>query len=119
MLKAIGIGVAAVLGLLALTWLVQGNDFFLYQAFAPKYEQVRRDTFEQSHAYRQGMVQNLHALQSDYIRATPVQRGGLATIVEQRVGDVSDPETLPADVRAFVACVRRSAPDYSDACAAS
>lgn len=118
-MKYVLYGLLAVVAVLGLTWAVQGNHFFLYEVFAPRYEQVRRDTFEESHAYRQGMVQNLHRLQADYIRATPTQRGGLASIMEQRVGDVADPETLPSDVRAFVACVRQSAPTYETDCAAS
>ena len=45
-------------------WLAQGNDFLLFQFFAPKYEAVRRETFEQSKAYNQGMIQELqkHAI---------------------------------------------------------
>jgi hypothetical protein len=54
-------GFGALLGILGLTWVFQGNDFFLTRFFAPKYEQVRRETFENSKAYRDGMVQELRA----------------------------------------------------------
>lgn len=40
--------IAAIVVLLGITWGLQGADFFLYKTFAPKYEAVRRDTFEQS-----------------------------------------------------------------------
>ena len=48
--------------LLGVTWIGQGNNFFLYQYFAPKYEQVRRETYEQTKSYRQGSVQRLSTL---------------------------------------------------------
>ena len=38
---------------MGLGWVAQGNSFFMYKFFAPKQEQVRRETFEQSKAYRQ------------------------------------------------------------------
>lgn len=55
--------IACVIGFVVLitgvSFWTQGTDFFLYQMFAPKYEQVRRNTFEQSKAYTQGMIQQL------------------------------------------------------------
>jgi hypothetical protein len=119
MLKGIGVAILVVIALLGIGWLATGNDFFLYKVFAPKYEAVRRETFEQSHAYRQGMIQDLHRIQYEYVQADPEHRGGLASIALQRVGDVADPESLPADVRSFVSCLRhaRSERDYSDTCA--
>ncbi len=119
LVKGIGAFLLVVFVLLGLTWVVQGNDFFMYKMFAPRYEAVRRETVEQSHAYRQGMVQNLENLQAQYILATPVQRGGLATIILQRAGDIPDQETLPLHTRQFLDCVRRSAPAYEQSCQAT
>ena len=87
-----------------LTWVVQGNDFFLYRAFAPKYEQVRRETFEQSKAYRQGMVQELQNMQFQYEQADPAHRQALASIILHRVADVDGccPGIIPPDLRAFI-----------------
>ena len=64
-MKIVGICVLAIILLLGLGWLVTGNDFFLFKVFAPKYEQVRRETFEQSKAYNQGMIQELQNMQFD------------------------------------------------------
>ncbi len=105
-MKAIGVGVLAVIALLGVTWLAQGNDFFLYKVFAPKYEQVRRETFEQSKAYRQGMVQELQNMQFEYAKATPEQRQGLASIILHRAADVPD-DIMPPDLGQFVAQLRR------------
>ena len=95
---------ASILGialLLGLTWVIQGNDFFLYQAFAPKYEGVRRQTFEQSKAYNQGMVQELQNMQFEYVKATPEQQKALASVILHRAADY-DTTKLPADLRQFI-----------------
>jgi hypothetical protein len=93
------------LTILGLTWVIQGNDFFLYKAFAPRYEQVRRETFEQSKAYNQGMAQQLQAMQFDYVRASSDEKDALAQIILHRVADY-DESKLPADLRQFLASLR-------------
>ena len=42
---------------LGITWLAQGNDFFMYKVFAPRYATVQRQVFEQTPSYVKGMVQ--------------------------------------------------------------
>lgn len=97
--------IAAILGLLVLTiglgWLVQGNDFALYKFFAPKYEQVRRETFEQTKSYNQGMVQELQNMQFQYEQATPEHQAALRSIILHRAADFPE-EKLPAHLRSFV-----------------
>ena len=91
---------AIVIGLLV-TVLVQGSDFMLLQFFSPKYEQVRRDTFEQSKAYRQGMVQELENMRFQYLQSSEDQRSALASIIRHRAADV-DRSTLTPELRAFL-----------------
>lgn len=92
----------SIIAVCALMWAVQGSDFFLYKVFAPKYEQVRRETFEQSKAYNQGMIQELQNMQFEYIKAEPAQKSALASIILHRSADY-DPDKLPADLRSFIA----------------
>lgn len=61
-MKFFGVAVLVFVAMLGLTWIIQGNDFFMYKVFAPKYEQVRRETYEQTKSYRQGSVQRLSEL---------------------------------------------------------
>lgn len=96
--------VVAVLGMI---WAVQGNDFFLYQTFAPKYEQVRRNTFEQSKAYNQGMIQELQSMQFQYEQADESHKAALASIILHRTADY-DQDRMPADLYAFVQQLKRS-----------
>ncbi|MBP2653332.1 MAG: hypothetical protein H6Q73_901 [Firmicutes bacterium] len=89
-----------------ITWVIQGNDFFLYKTFAPAQEQVRRETFEQSKAYNQGMIQELQNMQFEYIKATDSQKDALAAIILHRAADY-DMDNLPTDLRQFIQKLRR------------
>ena len=51
--KVVGSVLGIVVVCLGFGWIATGNDFFLYKVFAPKYEQVRRETFEQTKSYNQ------------------------------------------------------------------
>lgn len=94
--------------ILALSWVFTGNDFFLYKVFAPQQEKVRRDVFEQSKAYNQGMVQELQNMQFDYVKATPEQKDALASIILHRVADFNlDQPQVPADLRQFIQQLKR------------
>ncbi len=101
-------GIAA---LLALTWAFQGNDFFLFKMFAPKYEQVRRETFEQSKAYRQGMVQELQSMQFQYESASPEHKAALRSIILHRAADFP-PDDMPGDLQSFVASLKTQQTKY-------
>ena len=91
---------------IGLTWLVQGNDFFLYKAFAPKYEQVRRETFEQTKSYNQGMVQDLQRMQFEYIKADSEHKEALATVILQVSADYPE-DSMPPTLRQFVQQLKR------------
>ena len=80
-MKTVSVVLGVLVALLAVVWLVEGNDFFLYKVFAPRREVVRREVFEQSKAYRQGMVMELQAMQAEYVKATPEQQKSLASII--------------------------------------
>lgn len=106
-MKIFGYVVAPLLALLLIIWALQGSDFFLTKVFAPKYEQVRRDTFEQSNAYNQGMIQELQNMQFEYVKAAPEQQDALASIILHRAADY-DVDKLPPDLRTFVLQLRHS-----------
>jgi hypothetical protein len=98
----------AALAIMALTWAFQGNDFFLYKAFAPKYEEVRRQTFEESKAYNQGMIQELQNMQIQYGQANDAQKATLAGVILHRTADFNmDDPRVPATLRDFVKELKR------------
>jgi hypothetical protein len=83
------------------TFLAQGSDFFLYKFFTPQYEDVRRETFEHSKAYNQGMIQEIQNMQFEYEKTDEGHKAALASIILHRVADY-DLNKLPPDTKAFI-----------------
>lgn len=107
-MKVVGAVIGVLVGIVALTWMVQGNDFFMYKYFGPKYEQQRREIFEQSRAFNQGMVQELQNMQFNYVKATPEQKDALASIILHRSSGYNlEDSIVPGDLRSFVEQLRR------------
>lgn len=90
---------------LALGFLFQGADFFLYSTFAPKYEKARRETFEESKAYRQGMVQEMQNMQFQYEQASKEHKEALSSLILHRAADFKE-EDMPRDLSVFIHSLR-------------
>lgn len=99
--KVLAAGLAILIAIVGIAWVLQGNQFFLYRYFAPKTEGVRREVFEQSKAYKQGMIQELQNMQFEYVKADDAHKKSLAAIILHRAADFDDGE-LPADLRSFI-----------------
>lgn len=106
MLSKVSKVIVIVILMLGVGWVIQGNDFFMYKVFAPQYEQARRETFEQSKAYNQGMIQELQNMQFEYIKASPEHKDALASIILHRVADY-DEDKLPTDLKNFIQQLKR------------
>jgi hypothetical protein len=108
-IKGILAGVGGLLLVFALGWAVQGNGFFMYKYFAPKQEAVRREVFENSRAFNQGMVQELQNMQFDYVKEKdPKAKEALASIILHRASGYNlDDSIVPADLRSFVNQLKR------------
>lgn len=105
-MKYIGIGILALIAMLGLGWIFTGNDFFIYRYFAPKEEAVRRQVFEQSKAYNQGMVQEIQNMQFQYVQADAEHKKALAAIILHRTADYNMSQ-MPPDTWDFVSGLRR------------
>jgi hypothetical protein len=105
-ISIVGAFIGSVVLILLLTWAIQGNDFFMYQYFGPRYEQTRREIFEQSKAYNQGMQQELSNMQFEYYKASPEHKQALASIILHRAADFDETRLTP-DLRAFITQLKR------------
>jgi len=114
---ALGV-ICAVLGveiaLMLLTWVIQGDDFLLYSYWAPKQEAVRREVFEQTKSYNQGMIQELQNMQFEYIKADPSHQKALRSIILHRAADFDSNKrfieshfALPEDLHSFIEQLKR------------
>ena len=83
-------------------FLVVGSllSFWLYSYFAPKYEQVRYDTFKQSQTYNDAMLRDLQDMRLEYIKADDAHKAAIKFIAMHRFA-VYDIDRLPQDLRAF------------------
>ena len=82
-MKAVLGVIGALILIMGLGWLAEGNSFFMYKFFAPKQEQVRREVFEQTKSYRQGMVQELQNMQFEYAKADKDGKAAMKGIILQ------------------------------------
>jgi hypothetical protein len=99
--KYIFVGLLVLGVLLGLGWVVAGNQLAMNKIFLPANEAVRRETFEQSKAYRQGLVQELQNMQFQYIQTDNAHKEALGTLIKHRAADV-DPSILPPDLYSFI-----------------
>ena len=105
-MKTIGKIIGVIIGILAITWAIQGNDFFMYKVFGLRYEQTRRQIFEESKAYNQGMVQELQNMQFTYEQASPEHKQALGSIILHRAADYNveaNWNRMPVDLKQFLA----------------
>lgn len=93
-------------GLLVLLLVVLGLSgaaylsWYGYDYFAPKYEDSRRKTFEQSRAFNEGMLRDLQNLRWQYLRGSPEVKATLRATIIHRFS-VYDIERLPPELRVF------------------
>ncbi|MEK7574482.1 MAG: hypothetical protein AAB514_03065 [Patescibacteria group bacterium] len=106
MKQTIVVAIIIVVVFFGFLWIFQGNDFFLYKVFAPRYEAARRQVFEQSKAYNQGMIQELQNMQFEYAQADPAHKDALASIILHRAADYNE-SRLPSDLRGFIDKLKR------------
>lgn len=105
-MKATFAVIGGLIAFLGLIWILQGNDFFMYKYFAPKYANAQREVFEGTKSYNQGMIQELQNMQFTYHAAKDSSaKEALASDILHRVADFPD-DKLPADLRSFIQKLR-------------
>lgn len=93
--------IGVLIALLAVTWAIQGNDFFMYKVFAPKYAAVQREVFTNTPSYVQGTTQELQNMQFEYVKADSAHKDALASIILRRAAAI-DNKLLPQDLQSFI-----------------
>jgi hypothetical protein len=97
----VGLVALVIVALFGFTWLVEGNEFFLYKFFAPKRAAVEREVFENTKSYSQGMLQELEAMLLDYNKADSNGKDSICSVVRRRTADFPT-DRMPADIYSFV-----------------
>lgn len=100
-MKSILAIVGGVVGTGAIIWGVAYHDLLFTAFFAPKFENVRRNTFEQSKSFRTGAIQELQNMQFEYIRSDAEHKAALADIIRHRAAEIPE-DAMPADLQSFI-----------------
>ena len=90
-----------ILALGGLTWGLTYHELIFTSFFAPKFENVRRQTFEQSKSFRDGSIQELQNMQFEYIKADPAHKKALADVIRHRATEIPA-DALPQDLYNFI-----------------
>lgn len=93
--------IGGVLGIGALTWGITYHELIFTSFFNPKFEDVRRNTFERSKSFRTGAIQELQNMQFEYIKADPAHKAALADIIRHRAAEVPA-DAMPNDLQSFI-----------------
>ncbi len=70
-------------------------------------EQVRKDTFEQSKAFQDGLVQEMRSMQMEYIQAQPAHKSALAQVILHKSTQLPM-ERYPQDLQVFLRELQQS-----------
>jgi len=104
----IGSVLAFLLVVFAFVWIVQGNDFFMYKFFGPKYEKARRQIFEETKSYRQGMIQEIRHAKMEYEGTDDIKKKeSVASFILHSTADFPE-EDMPSDIRGFMSTLRNN-----------
>lgn len=98
-------GLAIFVAVVGGVWFLAANHLALRAVFAPANEAVRRDTFEQSKAFRDGMIQEIRAMQIEYLKAEDVVKPALASAILHKAAQI-DEAALPQDLRTFINSIK-------------
>ena len=74
---------------------------FSYSFFAPRYENVRRKTFENTKSYNQGMQQELQKYYIEYSKSDENGKQAIASVIRHQYADY-DMTRLPSHLQSFV-----------------
>ena len=93
-----GVGVLGVVG--------AEYAFRQHAHYAPRYEDVRRETYEHSRAFQEGTLRDLDNLRLEYARGDDAQKAAIADTARHRLADVPI-EQLPPALRTFAQTVEQ------------
>lgn len=100
-LKEIALVAVSAVGLGAVVWGLTYHQLLFTSFFAPKFEDVRRETFERSKSFQTGAIQELQNMQFEYLKAAPEHKAALADVIRHRAAEVPA-DAMPPDLQSFI-----------------
>ena len=84
------VGGGALIGCAALGVFGTEFNFRMTEHYSPKYEQVRRTTFEQSQAYQEGARRDIENLKLDWVDASPEKKATIRALALERINSLPE-----------------------------
>jgi len=91
---------ATVAGMAAIGVFGAEYNFRLTEHYQPKYEQVRRETFESSQAYNEGVQRDIANLRLDWLGASGGQKDAIRSLALERINGLPSSTRTP-QIEAF------------------
>lgn len=88
----------SLLGIIAMVALVFGSNYFglvNYRFFAPKYENARREVYENTQSYVEAKRQSITKYYDEYRKATPTDRLAIRQVVLQEFANFDTERFTP------------------------
>ena len=105
-MKFVGIGLLAIIGLVALSFVLNVAGFAQYSFFAPKYTAVDNKVFHESQQYNDGMVRDLENIKREYQSASPGAKDALRATAIHRF-EIYPRDRMPPDLQNFYDSLNR------------
>jgi len=107
MIKNIGIGLLAFVGLIAMLFVFGLVDLGMFKFFGPKRENVRREVFEQTKSYVHGKTQDLAKYYEEYQRAATMEEKEIvSSIIKIRLAEFDAGKIQSLQLKQFLINVR-------------
>ncbi len=105
LLAGIFSSVAGLVGVVVLIVAFSFGGLYWYRLMAPKWENARREVFEETRSYNQGKIQQLAKYRHEYMAGDAAVKTVIASTIRHQFADYNV-ENLPPELQSFLRTVR-------------
>lgn len=102
MLKNIGLWIIGIIVICLIAFLLGLFDLFSFKFFAPKYENARREVFEQTKSYNHGKIQDLSKYYLEYEYADYESKDAIKAVIQMSFSDFNADTIRNLKIRHFL-----------------
>lgn len=101
-MKGFLIGIASLIGLMVLIFVLELFGLGMFKFFEPKRENIRREVFENTKSYTHGVIQDLGKYYAEYQKAaTMEEKQTIQTVVRTRFSEFDATKIQSTELRNF------------------
>lgn len=104
--KGIFTGIGIFVGLIAIVFILELTGLGFFKFFEPKRENIRREVFENTKSYVQGVQQDLGKYYDEYQRADEQRKQTIKKVIQMRFPEVDASKLQSPQLRQFLTNMR-------------